>query len=118
MINEKYIVKEVSRVDAKDYVLMIHYAKRWCSISYYYGLFRNNELCGIVTYGTPPSAPLKIGIAGDCFKNDILELNRLCLLDNLKNEASILISGSLRLLPKNKIIVSYADTNQDHIGIV
>lgn len=35
-----------------------------------------------------------------------------------KNEASFLVGRSLRLLPKDKIVVSYADTSQNHIGTV
>jgi len=49
---------------------------------------------------------------------DILELNRLCLKHNRKNEASFLIGNSLKLLPKNKIIVSFADTEYNHNGLV
>jgi hypothetical protein len=40
------------------------------------------------------------------------------LTDNLPNEASRLVAGSLRLLPRPSIIVSYADTSQRHLGIV
>ena len=61
---------------------------------------------------------MKRGVAGDDYKGDILELNRLCLKYNRKNEASLLVGRSLRLLPKNKIIISFADTNQDHKGYV
>lgn len=113
-----YFVKEVSKEEASVYILDIHYAKRWPSVSYCYGLFRDNILCGIVTYGTPFSSTLRKGVAGIEHQEKVLELNRLCLKDNLKNEASILISKSLRLLPKNKIIVSFADTSQDHLGTI
>ncbi len=114
----EYKVKIISRSRCLPYILGIHYAKRWPSISYAYGLFADKKLCGVVTYGTPPSSPLKRGIAGDEYKKDILELNRLCLRYNRKNEASILVGRSIRLLPKNKIIVSFADTSQNHFGYV
>ena len=113
-----YSVKMISRMECSKYILEIHYAKRWPSISYAFGLFLDNELCGVVTYGTPPSATLKRGIAGDDYKNDVLELNRLCLLNNQKNEASMLVGRSLRLLPKNKIVVSFADISKGHSGYV
>lgn len=115
---DRYKVSAILRSDCEKYLLDIHYAKRWCSISYAFGLFRDNILVGVVTYGTPPSSPLRRGIAGDEFISNILELNRLCLLDNLKNEASFLVGKSLHLLPKNKIIVSFADSSQGHIGYV
>lgn len=113
-----YQVKLIERKDTEPYILHIHYAKRWPSISYAFGLYLGRDLCGIATYGTPPSAPLRVGIAGEEFKQDILELNRLCLKNNIKNEASMLVSRSLKLLPKNKIIVSFADTSQGHFGYV
>ena len=112
------IVKQITRNDCSEFILKIHYAKRWCSISWAYGLFDNDELIGIVTYGTPPSAPLKKGIAGEENKHRVIELNRLCLKYNRKNEASILVGASLRMLPKGKIIVSFADTEQNHLGII
>lgn len=118
MDKTNYTVSRIERKDCENYILNIHYAKRWPSISYAYGLFLSGELVGVVTYGTPPSSTLKKGIAGQSFSSDILELNRLVLLNNIKNEASFLISQSLKLLPKNKIIVSFADTEQNHAGYV
>ena len=115
---EKMTVKQVTRKDCQPFILGIHYAKRWPSISYAYGLFRFNVLVGVITYGTPPSSPLRKGIAGKIFEKNILELNRLCLKDNRKNEASYLVGSSLKLLPKNKIIISFADTEQGHTGTV
>lgn len=111
-------IKPVTRADCEPFILDIHYARRWPSISYAFGLFKRSELVGIVTYGTPPSAPLRRGIAGDMYKSDILELNRLCLKHNLKNEGSMLIAGSLKQLPKEKIIISFADTSRGHQGVV
>jgi hypothetical protein len=111
-------VRQINRSDCQHFILNVHYAKRWPSISYAYGLFDRDELVGIVTYGTPPSAPLKKGIAGDKNKDKVIELNRLCLKYNRKNEASFLISRSLKLLPKNKIIISFADISQGHNGCV
>jgi hypothetical protein len=112
------LIKPITRGDCAPFILEIHYARRWPSISYAFGLFDGGELIGIATYGTPPSAPLRKGIAGDEYKSDILELNRLCLKYNRKNEASQLIGGSFKLLPKNKIIVSFADTSMGHEGKV
>ena len=113
-----YSVEPIQRDQCKEYVLDIHYARRWPSVSYAYGLFLDGILCGVVTYGTPPSAPLRRGIAGDSFKGDVVELNRLCLRHNRPNEASLLVGRSLRLLPKNKIVVSFADISQHHVGLV
>lgn len=111
-------VTPIPRSYCEHFVIGIHYAKRWPSISYAYGLYDDGELIGVVTYGTPPSATLKRGVAGEDYKSYVLELNRLCLKYNRKNEASFLVGRSLKMLPKNKIIISFADTEQDHKGIV
>ena len=119
-----YTVKAITRNECETYILKIHYAHRWPSITWAFGLFtskdisKDNELCGIITYGTPPSSTLRNHIAGYENERYIIELNRLCLKYNRKYEASILVSRSIKLLPKNKLIVSYADTGQDHVGTV
>lgn len=112
------VVKKIGRDDCRDFILNIHYAKRWPSISHAYGLYWDEELIGVVTYGTPSSPTLRSGVAGADYKGDVLELNRLVLKYNLKNEASFLIGKSLKMLPKGKIIVSYADMSQNHTGYV
>jgi len=111
-------VRPVTRFDATPFIMSRHYAKRFPSISYYFGLFDASELVGVVCYGSPPSPPLTVGICGKEYKSQVLELNRLVLKYNRKNEASYLISKSFKLLPKPRIIVSYADTSQDHVGVV
>ena len=118
IINDDYFVRKIFYEETKPYILDIHYAKRMPSISFSFGLFYQKDLVGIVSYGSPPSPALCKGIAGEKNKKNILELNRLVLKNNKKNEASILVSSSLKLLPKPKIIISYADTEQNHVGIV
>jgi hypothetical protein len=114
----EYWVEKISYADTKPFILDIHYTKRMPSISYAYGLFDNDKLVGIISYGSPASPPLCRGIAGDENKALVLELNRLVLKHNKKNQASMLIGASFKLLPRPKIIVSYADKAQDHLGVV
>lgn len=111
-------VKKISRNECKELILNVHYAKRWPSISYAFGLFDNGELIGVVTFGTPASSPLRSGIAGKEYSGLIIELNRLCLKMNRKNEASYLVSNAIKMLPKPKIIISFADTDVNHKGYV
>ena len=119
-LKDIYHVKRISRSECEYLILNVHYARRWPSISYAFGLFDNSsgELVGICTYGTPPSSPLRAGIAGEEYKNHVLELNRLCLSHNLKNQASYLVSRSLKLIPRNSIIISFADISKGHSGTV
>lgn len=113
-----YTVTKIESKHTYDFLLNIHYAKRIPSISYAFGLFDDDYLVGVITYGTPSSSTLRVGIAGEDNAYRVLELNRLCLKDNKRNEASILISKSILLLPHGSIIVSYADSSQNHIGTV
>lgn len=100
------------------WLLKKHYAHRIPAISYSYGLYIDNILAGIVTYGSPPSYTLT-ELCGKDHKGKVIELNRLVLNENLpKNSASYLVGNSLKLLPKPKIVVSFADTAQGHIGYI
>ena len=114
---DKILVASISAKEAEPWLLAKHYAKRMCPISYAFGAYRGTVLVGIVTYGTPASAPLRAGICGDEWAKKVLELNRLCC-ENTENLASALVGRSLRLLPKPSVVVSYADTAQGHVGYV
>lgn len=118
-MKEDYSVSPISYQDTKPYVLGIHYAKRMPSISYAFGLFDKTEnLIGCVTYGSPASPRVCDGICGVDHKEKVLELNRLVLKNNVKNEASFLIASSLKMLPKPSIVISYADKSKNHVGYV
>ena len=95
-----------------------HYAKRLPQIMFAFGLYVDNQIVGVVTYGIPPSPSLCTGICGQEYSDKVLELNRLCLMDNFRNQSSFLIANSIKLLPKPTIVVSYADTEQGHVGYV
>lgn len=113
-----FIVKEVTRNDCLPYILNVHYARRIPSISYAYGLFYKDNLIGIVTYGKPASPNLCIGLAGKEHRGSVLELNRLVITTpkgvDRKNLASFLVGRSLRKLPTDLYIVSYADCEGWH----
>ena len=113
-------VTRVNRNNCRDLIIGKHYAARWPSISYAFGLYVSGELEGVVTYGTPSSAPLRSGIAGGHYSQNVIELNRLVLRKNVKNDASFLVSSSLKMMKKlgDFIIISFADTEQGHLGIV
>jgi hypothetical protein len=115
---ELKIVKKIERKDTLDWLLNIHYAKRVPLIRYSFGLFINNILKGVITYGNPPSQNVCKCVCGDSYKQEVLELNRLVLIENKKNYASFLVGNSLKLLPKPSIVVSYADINYNHHGYI
>jgi hypothetical protein len=112
------IVIQIQPKETYQWLLEKHYAKRIPQIMYAFGLYVDNTLKGVVTYGIPASPALCMGICGKEYSDKVLELNRLCLLENNKNESSFLVSNSIKLLPKPTIVVSYADTSQGHVGYV
>ncbi len=111
-------VERINPSEAQPLILNVHYARRLPSISYAFGLFRGDDMIGVVTYGMPASPFVCSGICGEAHKEKVLELNRLVLRHNRKNEASFLIANSIKQLPKPSIIVSYADTDRNHNGCV
>ena len=117
-IKEKYTVKSIAKHLCKEWLLHKHYAKRIPSISYAFGLF-DTDLVGICTLGSPPSRALCIGVCGEENAHKVLELNRLCVNDNLeRNVLSYFVGSCLKLLKKELIIVSYADTSMSHNGYI
>lgn len=111
-------VRKIERKDTLDWLINIHYAKRIPTIIHSFGLFINNELKGVITYGNPPGSNVCNCICGDNFRKEVLELNRLVLIENKKNYASFLVGNSLKLLPKPSLIISYADINFNHHGFI
>ena len=68
-------VLPIKRQDAVPWLLEKHYARRMCSISFAFGLFENNELAGVVTFGVPLSSTLRDGVCGLKWSSNVLELN-------------------------------------------
>ena len=95
-----------------------HYAKRICSVSYCFGLVKDEKIIGICTFGFPPNYNYN---QGKCIYNTYecltLELNRLVINKNdEKNLLSFFLSNAIKLLPKPTTLVSYADPAQRHNG--
>ena len=110
-------MRPIPSIEAKPWILNRHYARRMCTISYAFGIYKDSNLSGVVTYGTPLSSTLRQGVCGKKWSKVVIELNRLCC-DNKKNVASMLVGRSLKMLPKPSIVVSYADQAQGHVGYV
>jgi hypothetical protein len=111
-------VLPIKNEETYPWLLEKHYAKRIPQIMFAFGLYEEDKLMGVVTYGIPASPSLCMGICGKDYSDKVLELNRVCLQNNDKNQASFLVSNSIKLLPKPSIVVSYADTGQGHVGYV
>ena len=116
---QHYSIKEIPYALAMETVIKNHYLHRKCPCSHAFGLFDENEhLKGCVVYGVSCSSTLLKGICGEDEMQNVYELNRLWVADDVpKNGESYLISHTLKKLDK-EIIVSFADTSQGHIGYV
>ena len=118
-IKDKYNVESIDSKETYEWLLHKHYAKRIPHIKYSFGLFCNKNLIGVLTIGNSPSKDLTHHLLKGKYLNKIQELNRLCINENLdKNVLSYFVSNVFNLLPKPIILVSYADTSQNHNGYI
>ena len=111
-----------------DMVVKNHYLKRKAPCSFAFGLYEKNadksglfildKLVGVVCYGTPSSAPLRMGLCGKDEKNNVIELTRLWIEDSTPKYAeSFLIGNTIRKIDK-EIVVSFAEISAGHVGTV
>jgi hypothetical protein len=118
MALEKYTIRQITNKLAAEIVIKHHYLHRRPPCSIAFGLFLEQELLGVICYGTPSSSTLRSGIAGIEHKDNVIELTRLWVSDKVpRNGESFLIGNTLKQAGK-EIVVSYADTSQNHLGIV
>lgn len=116
----RYYVARIGSAEASEIVVEKHYLHRRPPISRAFGLVDEETLgvVGVVTYGVPPSHTLLKGLCGPDEASNVYELNRLWVSDDVpRNGESFLVSRSIRLLDK-EIIVSFADTAQNHVGYI
>ena len=113
-------VKKISYDQTKEMILNNHYAQRMPSISWAFGLFDDNKLKGVVTYGKPASNSLCKGVLGEAYSHHVYELNRLIIDEGMpKNSASFLVGSSLKQLKRHNLcIVSFSDLGMNHNGYI
>jgi len=117
-IKDQYYIKSIDYKTAMHLVVTYHYLHRKPPYSQAFGLFHQDEIVGVIIYGTPSSSSLRKGICGEDEKFNVIELTRLWIKDNTpKNVESFLIGNTIKLVNK-EIIVSYAEIEQGHLGIV
>lgn len=100
--------------------LNFHYAKSVPVNTFGYSVFNHkNEWCGVIVYGT--GATPNIGSQYNLRQGQIVELVRMAL-NGKQSSTSKAMAISLKLLRKKlplcKMVVSYADIDQNHTGIV
>lgn len=97
-----------------------HYAKAVPQIRLGYSVFNDaDEWCGVVLFsnGANPHIATEYGFV----QGQVVELVRVAL-NGKQNTTSQVLGAALRQIKKDapqiKIIVSYADRNQEHIGVI
>ena len=118
-LGDDYKIERIGYQLATETVIREHYLHRKAPISFAFGMFDQYEtLVGVVTYGVPASSTLLRGVCGDEEAKNVYELNRLWVDESVpRNGESFLIANTIKLLDR-EIVISYADTAQEHVGIV
>jgi hypothetical protein len=117
-----YTVSLINRKQAESIITKWHYSKGINGViaDICFGLWDKDILIGAMIFG-------RMAMAGQYKKyvekqEDLLELRRLACIDNTpRNTESFFIGHALRYLKKNtkvKVIISYADSNYGHSGII
>ena len=109
-------VTPVPHATAKRVITAKHYSRNAGTVLRAYGIDVDGALHGVCTYGQPSPPNYKHAFKPRDFA--LYELTRLVVESSCPNAASILISGSLRLLPQPCAVLSYADSAVGHAGIV
>ena len=119
-----YLVLQIDCKTAKDYIVKNHYAHGCHNAPHpCYGLFDHGDLIGVCMFATPCSEAVRESVFGPEYRDSVIELHRLHILDiTPRNAESWFISRCLRLLkremPRIRAVISFADTTQGHVGTI
>jgi hypothetical protein len=116
-------VEKVAASIAKPFVKEHHYSHGIHNGPMTYGLFRDENLIGVLAFATPSSEAVCASVFGVEYKRSVTELHRLVLLDEVpKNAESFFISRALKLLksdrPYYRAVLSFADSTEGHMGTI
>lgn len=109
-------IAPISKTEAEAFVVAKHYSKRASIFWAGFGLVIGGKIEGVVVYGQPSPPIQKHAFKGRDFR--LYELARLVVQTDAKNAASFLVGRSLQMLEKPSAVVSYADTEWGHAGII
>ena len=118
------VVRPVSPQLGRAFVRANHYSGKVTSNSQLHlGAFLNGRLVGVAQFGPPLDRSKVIGLVADTAWNDMLELNRLVMLDDTpRNSESRFISQCIRLIRKHapnvQWLLSFADGTQCGDGTI
>jgi hypothetical protein len=109
-----YEIKPIDYQDCKEWFLKKHYARRIPMVQFAFGLFDNEQLVGVCSYGTTLAIDIR-----KRFEYNVYELNRLVVNEGLpKNTLSYFVGTTIQMMPKPCVLLSYADTTKGHHGYI
>jgi len=109
-------VVRLDKTTVEEFVVKKHYSRRASIFWAGFGLIEDGMIVGVCVYGQPSPPIQKHAFKDRDFK--LYELARLVIQTKTKNASSMLIARSLKLLDAPCAVVSYADMEQNHCGIV
>ena len=121
---KEIIVKVIPSKIANDFVKKNHYSGKVVPNSnLHFGCFLDNQLHGVMSYGSPMDKSRVLGLVKPCLWNEMLEINRMAFDNYLpKYSESRCIAISIKLIKKNapqiKWILSFADGTQCGDGTI
>jgi hypothetical protein len=131
----KVYLRQINKSIAKDIIVKNHYTHKWSLCQVAYGVFyktdqenqhfdgTDDKLIGCVIYGQPVGRSAAASLSDSLSIDEVFELTRLFIHDGYgRNIESYCISQSFKLLnrefPKIKAVLSYADGEQGHKGVI
>ena len=131
---DKINIVESNKETVYNLITKKHYSNKWTASTNIYAVYyedgehnffddKKYKLIGVALYGHPVGFRVVKSISEELNDNDVLELKRLWIEDGYgKNIESYVISQTLKMLkkdsPKTKVVISYADRNENHKGII
>lgn len=109
-------VVKLDKKVCEKFVIAKHYSHRASIFWAGFGLVEEGMITGVCVYGQPSPPIQKHAFKDRDFR--LYELSRLVVQSKTKNAGSFLVGNSLKLLDTPCAVVSYADMEQNHCGIV
>jgi hypothetical protein len=119
---KNFRVVVAQRNQIRDFIEKHHYSGsiNGCISDYCFALIDGSDVIGAMFYGKMAMANQYKRFADN--PNDVIELRRLCCIDDTpRNTESFFIGNTLRWLKRNtniKTVVSYADSEYGHTGVI
>jgi hypothetical protein len=106
----------IDKATAERFVSAKHYSRRPSIFWAGFGLVMGGKIEGVAVYGQPSPPIQRHAFRDRDFR--LYELARVVVQTDAKNAASLLVGRSLQMLPAPCAVVSYADSEWGHAGII